>query len=79
MKLNEFKPMKRCIVCKEEIFRRNNSTTDKLVRGPKAVTCSPDCSKIYERIQRYIRQRAFYKVKQLQREMKRLRGEKDTT
>lgn len=48
-----------CLICKKEIFRKNNVHTSKERRSKYAVTCSRDCSRIYQRIRIHVLGRKY--------------------
>ena len=58
---------KNCVVCLKVFeYRTNNRgrhTKTKNFRSKKAITCSPRCSKIYNRISQYINSKNCYKNK----------------
>ncbi len=53
------KPMEKCIVCGQKIFRSTNPGRIEIRRAKNCVTCSKLCSRIYTRIRRYL----YYKIK----------------
>ncbi len=46
--------IKNCLICEKEINRTKSKSVGKLKRGPHAVTCSKQCTKIYTRVYRYV-------------------------
>lgn len=52
--------MKKCIICREEIFRGGILTSKvKTKRQLHSVTCSRKCSVIYQRIRNYIKGKEY--------------------
>lgn len=62
-------PRELCIVCDWKINRKNNSTGINTRRGPKAITCSPKCSKIYSKVSNYTRGCYINKISALIRKL----------
>lgn len=47
--------IKQCLICGKDIYRTKSWCGNRLRRGPKAVTCSHECSLIYNKVASYIR------------------------
>lgn len=53
--------MKNCLICRNEIHRASGLATLKSRKSCRAVTCSPRCSRIYIRVNNYVRSRIRHK------------------
>jgi len=45
---------KECIICEKQIFRARCAGTSRPCRKSTDVTCSKKCSRIYQRVHRYV-------------------------
>lgn len=57
--------IKNCLICDKKIYRANNCDQAKSLRSIKAVTCSREHSKIYNRIATHIRDKYIHRLKSL--------------
>ncbi len=55
------KKMIKCIVCENEL---NHSSKHNRFKKSRRITCSPDCSKMYQRIASYIYHKKSRKLKE---------------
>ena len=57
------KPRKNCIICEKEIYRSSVRGCKRTRRGEDNLTCSKECSKIYQRIYHHVRDIILRKLK----------------
>lgn len=56
--------VKNCIICRDNIFeKRKPSYPNQSRKNAKWITCSKECSKIYQRVSAYLRSKHYIRKK----------------